>query len=206
MENYEIHFLQIEEHVCATTLRPKGVTRKAPQFLEQFLETITKSHKRYAFTIKVVSGTLQMHMSNTDHYYHNFMTNLLHQYPDIRNSIWTQETDSLGILHIHGIVTVGKRNKFNFKTINDSFPGHTLYFTKLSKPPDPYKGKMPSQHGTLKSNYKHPSKWYKYMFKEAKQINITAYINPQLKSFLSNMQLACLTENADNAKDVTVHL
>ncbi len=202
---YEIQFLGEEERVCAMTLRPQGVTPKAQNTLKTFLKLVPKSHKRYAFTCKVVSNTMLTFLTHTDNYYQNFMQCLLQAFPYIRNSIFTIELDSTGRKHIHGILTCSRNFDLSYKRLNDKFPGHSLHLTKLSKPPSEKERRYDNTTTPISSNnpcpktngYKHPNKWFRYILKDSKEIHIVAFKNLKLKYWVTYMTICHTTEDTD---------
>ncbi len=201
-------FQGTEEHVCATTLRAERAKPQAQQLVKSFLELIPKSHKRYAITIKL-NQTNMLHFLQVDNYYHGLMQTLLQKLPYFRYAIWTQELDTRGVKHIHGIITASQHERYTYKQINAYFPGHNIRMTKLffrdktklkerrydntvipisTDDPDglPFYKKSP-----------HPDTWTKYILKYikvSKEIYITAFKNAKLKQWLKDMTI-CHIEN-----------
>ncbi len=195
-----------DERVCAMYLRPKGEMPKAQHTVSTFLEKTPMSHKRYAFTAKVVSNTMLVFLEHTDNYYLNFMVSLLQAFPYIRNSIFTQEYDPTGRLHIHGVLTCSRNFDLSYKRLNDKFPGISVHLTMLNRPPSKKEDRpiLPAQHKPVfdpcppTNGYKHPNKWYKYMFTDTKEITIVAYNNLKLKSWVKDMTICHIKKDTEN--------
>ncbi len=178
IDKYEILFLEREGPVWATSLRPKGVTTSlatSQQLMKTYLSTTPKSHKRYAFTIKVVAIGLYTFLNEMTEYYHHVMCELLQQFPYARNAIWVEEIDSKGIKHIHGILTHSKRSPIDYKAINEHFEGMHIYFRKIIGD---------------------ANQWRKYILKSNKTINIAQF--GRIKILPKDMTICHIENNIEN--------
>ncbi len=173
---FDITFLEKEGPVWVSTLRPQGVWADQPQqIIKDYLKHTPKSHKWFAFTIKVVAEGLYTFLNNDTDYYHHVMVELIQKFPHMRNTIWVEELDSKRIRHIHGILTHTKREPISYSAIQEHLVGMHIYFRKI---------------------FKTSEKWIKYITKVSTKINIVQF--GRIKIYPKDMTICHTKKDTEN--------